>query len=301
MTYLNLYTSTTAAFGGQECEFADAEYVVIGVPFDATSTYRSGSKFAPLAIREASLNIETYSLRAGIDLEELSIHDAGDLHVTGDVDETLRRLNVVSDEILSADKTPAFMGGEHTLTLGTAEGVGKDFAMLCFDAHLDLRNTYMDQTVCHATVMRRICETVKPSRIVEVGTRAVCKEEIEYAKGQGIIYLSSNRTTQAGARKTAEEINELLAGYDRVYLTVDMDVLDPAFAPAVQNPEPDGLSTHELLDLLSLTCSRRVAAFDVVEVAPHYDMGTTSILAGKIIFEILSSIHRGNRAGIDVT
>ena len=101
MTYLNLYTSTTTAFGGQECEFADAEYVVIGVPFDATSTYRSGSRFAPLAIREASLNIETYSLRAGIDLEELSIHDAGDLHVTGDVDETLGRLS--GQEIMGSE------------------------------------------------------------------------------------------------------------------------------------------------------------------------------------------------------
>lgn len=301
MSHLDLYTSSTAIFGGLQREFSEAEYVVIGVPFDATSTYRSGSRFAPSAIRESSLNIEAYSLRSGIDLEELSVHDAGTLHVTRDVDETLRRLKVVSDEILSAGKTPAFIGGEHTITLGTAKGVRKDFAMLCFDAHLDLRNTYMDQTVCHATVMRRIHETVKPSRMVQVGTRAVCREEIEYAKSQGIVYISSNQTMQAGAKKTAEEINELLADYDRVYLTVDMDVLDPAFAPAVQNPEPDGLSTHQLLDLLSLTCSCHVVAFDVVEVAPHYDMGTTSILAAKIIFEILSYIHRGNMPCTNVT
>lgn len=292
MTYLNLYTSTTAAFGGQECEFADAEYIVIGVPFDATSTYRSGSRFAPLAIREASLNIETHSLRAGIDLEELSIHDAGDLHVTGDADETLRRLNVVSDEILRAGKTPAFIGGEHTLTLAATKGIHKDLALLCFDAHLDLRNEYMNQTVCHATVMRRVHEAVKPSMMVEVGTRAVSREEIAYAKDQAIAYVTSRQVMETGVEEAAKRINSLLGDSERVYLTIDMDVLDPAFAPAVQNPEPDGLSTHQLLDLLSLTCSSRIVAFDVVEVAPHYDTGTTSVLAAKTIFEVLSHIHR---------
>jgi len=293
MTYLNLYTSTTATFGGQECEFADADYVVIGVPFDITSTYRSGSRFAPLAIREASLNIETYSPRAGIDLEELKVHDAGDLHVTGNVDETLRRLKAVSDEILRADKKPALMGGEHTIALGATEAVRKDFGLLCFDAHLDLRNEYMNQTICHATVIRRIHEVAKPSRIIEVGTRAISIEEMAYAKNQDIAYLTSHQITKTGVEDTARKINELLADCDRVYLTVDMDVLDPAFAPAVQNPEPDGLSTHQLLTLLSLICSRRIVAFDVVEVTPHYDTGATSILAARIIFEVLAHIHKG--------
>ncbi len=301
MSYLDLYTSAATTFGGLNREFADADYVVIGVPFDATSTYRSGSRFAPLAIREASLNIETYSLRAGIDLEELTIHDAGDLHVIADVDETLGRLELVSDEILNAGKTPAFIGGEHTITLGAVKALHEDLAVLCFDAHLDLRNEYMNQTVCHATVIRRISETVKPSRIIEVGTRAVCKEEIQYAKDGDIIHMSSQQMMQAGAEETAERISELLEGYDRVYLTVDMDVLDPAFAPAVQNPEPDGLSTHHLLDLLSLTCGRRIAAFDVVEVTPHYDMGGTSILAAKIIFETLCHIHKDSTARTRVT
>jgi len=143
--------------------------------------------------------------------------------------------------------------------------------------------------------MRRIRETVKPSRIIEVGTRAVCREEMEYAKDRDIIQISSDKTMQASPEQTVNEINDLLADFEKVYLTVDMDVVDPAYAPAVQNPEPDGLSTHQLLHLLSLTCSRRVVAFDVVEVTPHYDMGTTSILAARIIFEILSHIHKDKR------
>jgi len=163
---------------------------------------------------------------------------------------------------------------------------------LSFDAHLDLRNEYMDQTVCHATFIRRINETIKPSKIIEVGTRAVCKEEIDYAMGQKIAYITSQRIMHVGAEDAAKEINRLLADYESVYLTVDMDVLDPAFAPAVQNPEPDGLSTHMLLDLLSEICSQRVIAFDIVEVTPHYDTGATAIQAAKIIFEILSHIYK---------
>ncbi len=293
---MNLYTSTTATFGGLQSEFADADYVIIGVPFDITSTFRSGSRFAPLAIREASLNIEAYSFRAGMDLEELKLHDAGDLHMTGDVEETLRRLSLVASEVLNSGKTPAFLGGEHTLSLGTVRGIDKNLAVLSFDAHLDLRDEYVGQSVCHATVMRRISEVIKPSVLVEVGTRAVCKEEVEYAEDQGIAHITPHRIMQIGVEETAREINAHLTGCDRVYLTVDMDVLDPAFAPAVQNPEPEGLSTTVLLDLLSKVCDNRVVAFDVVEVTPHYDSGVTAIQAAKVIFEILSYLQRGRKA-----
>jgi len=292
MTYPDLYTSAGATFGGFRTGYKDSDYVAIGVPFDATSTYRPGSRFAPLAIREASLNTETYSFRAEIDLEDLKIHDAGDLHVTGDADETLRRLQLVTEETLNDRKTPFLIGGEHTISFGAVKGIHGGLAVLSFDAHLDLRNEYMGQKVCHATFMRRIAETVNPLKIVEVGTRAVCREELEYARDNDIAYLTSQKILRVGADKAAEEINGLLDGCDRIYLTVDMDVLDPASAPAVQNPEPDGLSAHELLNLLSETCGRRVVAFDVAEVAPHYDMGVTAIQAAKTIFEILSCIHR---------
>jgi len=295
MNHLDLFTSATSNFSGFQREFKEAEYIVVGAPLDATSTYRPGSRFAPLAIREASLNIETYSFRAEIDLEELKIHDSGDLHVSGNISEILRRLKLVTNEILKIGKTPVFIGGEHTITLGAVKGVHKDFAVLSFDAHLDLRNEYMDQNVCHATFMRRIGETVKPMKIIEVGTRAVCKEEIDYAKRQEIAYVTSQRIMEIGVNETVKEINDILADCKFVYLTVDMDVLDPAFAPAVQNPEPDGLSTHMLLNLLSKICDRRVIAFDVVEVTPLYDTGATAIQAAKIIFEILSHIHRDRK------
>jgi agmatinase len=292
MGYLDLYTSRAATFGGTQREYADADYVVVGVPFDATSSFRPGSRFAPSAIREASLNIEEYSFRTGVDLEELKICDAGDLHVLGDLHETLRRLRLVTKEILGNNKIPVFLGGEHTITLGAVKGAGNRLAVLCFDAHLDLRNEYMGQSVCHATVMRRISEASEILKTVMVGTRAVCREELEYAEKQGIHYVTSQRIMQLGTEVTSKEINNLLSGYSKVYLSIDMDVLDPACAPAVQTPEPEGLSTSMLLEILFGTLGQQIVALDIVEATPHYDMGITAIQAAKIIGEALTYIHK---------
>jgi len=292
MTYRELYVSPTIVFSGYHTSFQEAPYTVLGIPFDVTSTYRTGARFAPTAIREASLNIETYSFRTGVDIEDLKLHDLGNLDVTGDAAETLRRTEQVIKELLEAKKVPAIIGGEHTITLGAAKAVGKNVAIIDFDAHLDLRNEYMNQTVSHTTFMRRINEQAKPARIVEVGTRAVCREELDYAKKADIAFMTAQQIRNNGVEQASRKIAKMLSDVKKIYLTVDLDVLDPAFAPAVQNPEPDGLCTHHLLDLLSEVCDERVAAFDVVEVAPPYDHGLTSIVAARTMFEILSNLEK---------
>lgn len=293
MSYLNLFTSTTTYFSGYQRGFNEAEYVVLGVPFDVTSTYRSGSRFAPMAIREASLNIETYSFRSGVDIEDLSIYDAGDLHVSGNINETLMRVELVCRDILESRKTPIIIGGEHTITYGAIKSIGGEVALVSFDAHLDLRDEYMGKRLCHATFMRRINEESKPKRIIEVGTRAVCREELNYAaEVKNIKYVTSQRILHVSTEEILEEIRALLNNYGKIYVTIDMDVLDPAYAPAVQNPEPEGISTSALLDILLGVCDQRLVALDIVEVAPHYDNGITAIQAAKIIFEVLSHLHR---------
>ena len=296
MSYLELHVSPSAVFSGYQKSFDEASYVIIGVPFDLTSTYRTGAKFAPLAVREASLNIETYSFRSRIDVEDLSLRDLGDLHVTSDTDETLKRLELVTKELLDAKKTPVLIGGEHTITLGAARAMSKNCAIISFDAHLDLRDEYMSLKTSHTTFMRRINEQVKPRKIVEIGTRAVCREELDYAKKAGITYITVQQIRKDGVEKTIEKIEKLLANVKQTYLTIDMDVLDPAFVPAVPNPEPDGLSTHMFYDLLSNVCDKRVIAFDVVEVAPHYDNGITAIQAAKTIFEMLCQIEKARKS-----
>ena len=292
MSYRELYVSPTVIFSGFQKTFDEADYIVLGVPFDVTSTYRTGARFAPTAIREASLNIETYSFSSGIDVEDLQLHDLGDLHVTSDADETLKRLEQVMQELLDAGKTPVLIGGEHTATLGSVRAVGKNCAVISFDAHLDLRNEYMNLKTSHTTFMRRINEQVHPQKIVEIGTRAVCKEELNYAKKAGVNYITVQQIRNDGVEKTIEKIEKLLAGIKQIYLSIDMDVLDPSFVPAVQNPEPDGLCTCMFYELLDALCDRRVVAFDVVEVAPHYDNGVTAIQAAKVVFEVLCHLEK---------
>lgn len=296
MGYHELFVSTPRAFGGYQNPFEEADYVILGVPFDWTSTYRSGARFAPQAIREASINIESYSFRVDLDVEDLRIHDLGDLHVSIMAEETLRRLELIVKELLEAKKTPIILGGEHTITLGAARALGEDFSLVSFDAHLDLRSEYMGRTVSHTTFMRRLHERLQPRRIVEVGTRAVCKEEIEYARqNDDVSFITVRQIVEKGVEKVVKEVRDLLAGSENVYLTTDMDVLDPGYAPAVQNPEPEGLDTQTLLDILCGVCDERVVALDLVEVAPHHDTGVTAIQAAKVIFESLCKIERSRR------
>lgn len=295
MSYYELYVSPSPVFAGVQKPFEQADYIIVGVPFDATSTFRRGARFAPLAIREASLNMETYSLRSNMDVEDLKLHDLGDLHVSGKVDETLKRLKLVVKDLLDAEKTPVIIGGEHTVSLGVMQAVGGNTALISFDAHLDLRNEYLERTVSHTTFMRRIHEEIRPKRILEVGTRAVCKEELDYAEKSGIEFLTIYQIRRDGTEKTLETIENVLANCESVYLTVDMDVLDPAVAPAVQNPEPDGLSMHLFLDLLCAVCDQRIVAFDLVEVSPRYDSGVTAVQAAKTLFEALCHVEDGRK------
>jgi agmatinase len=298
MGYRDLYVSYSAVFSGFQKTFEEADYVVLGVPFDVTSTYRTGARFGPAAIREASLNIETYSFRSGIDVEELRIHDMGDLHISTSTEETLDRLAKVIGEILDAGKTPVTIGGEHTITLGVLKGLSNKVsktAVLSFDAHLDLRDEFMGLRFSHTTFMRRLNERLKPAKIVEVGTRAVCKEELDYAEKAGIEFITAQQIRKEGAEQTLKILKRKLADVKSVYVSVDMDVLDPAYAPAVQNPEPDGLDSHTLFDILCGVCDKRVAGMDVVEVAPNYDNGVSAIQAAKVVFEALCSIEKARR------
>jgi agmatinase len=299
MGYHELFTSQSNVFIGSQIPFEKADYIILGVPFDGTSTYRTGARSAPNAIRQASLNIETYSFRTGIDIEELQLHDLGDLHVSGSAKKTLERLELIIKELLEAGKTPVTVGGEHSITLGVLEGLGdkaSKTAIVSFDAHLDLRDEFLGLELSHATFMRRINEEVKPAKIIEVGTRATCKEELGYAKKAEIEFLTSHQIRGEGTKPITNYLKEQLSNYESIYLSIDMDVLDPAFAPAVQNPEPEGLETHTLLDILYEICDRRVTGFDVVEVTPNFDNGVSVIHAARIIFEILCYLERSRKA-----
>lgn len=298
MSNVELFVSQPNVFSGIQRSFEEANYVLFGIPFDVTSTYRTGARFGPSAIRQASLNIETYSFRSGLDIEDLLLHDAGDLHVSADPKKTVDMIDLVVADILAAGKMPVALGGEHTVTLGIAKGLGTKAgktAIVSFDAHLDLRCEFLGLDLSHTTFMQLISEEVKPARIIEVGTRSVCKDELAYAKKAGISFITSQEIIKIGSEQIIKNLKNELVPYDNVYLTVDMDVLDPAFAPAVQNPEPEGISTTALLDIVCALCDRRVIGFDVLEVVPMYDQGVSAVVAAKVIFEMLCQLEKSRK------
>ena len=299
MSNFDLFVSQSNVFSGLQKSFEEANYVVFGVPFDVTSTYRTGARFGPTAIRQASLNIETYSFRSGLDIEDLRLHDLGDLHVSTDAKKTVDIVKLVVEDILAAGKMPVAIGGEHTVTFGIAKGLGAKAgktAIISFDAHLDLRCEFLGLDLSHTTFMQLISEEVKPAKIIEVGTRSVCKDELAYAKKAGIEFFTSHQIVREGSEPIIKKLKDKLAPYENIYLTVDIDVLDPAFAPAVQNPEPAGINTNTLLDIVCGLCDKRVVGFDVLEVAPMYDQGVSAIVAAKVMFEMLCQLEKTRKS-----
>jgi len=289
---LNFHTSKVDSFSGFARPLEKSRYVVLGVPYDHTSTYRSGSRFAPRAIRDASLNIETYSLRTGIDIEHVPIYDAGDLHIVDSASETLTRLEGVTRDLISANKVPVVMGGEHTISQGVVRSLPNSVGVVSFDAHGDLRDEYGGGKISHATVLRRITERVGANGVLVLGIRAVCKEEVEFIHEKEIQTMTPWQIRELGLAKAAERVRAFTKNFQHTYLTIDSDALDPAFAPGVANPEFNGLTPDELMSLASAVADERMLGFDLVEVCPSFDSGATAVAAARIMFEVIAQAEK---------
>ncbi len=295
MSYLDLYVNTGIFKFGEYGYGREANIYLLGVPFDSTSSYRGGARFAPSRIREASRSLETYSWRTGLDAEKLQVCDLGDLETTYDAELMLERLSKVVGEITATNKKLLIIGGEHTVTLGGIKGLNSLEAvkLLIFDAHMDLRDEYpYGQKVSHATVTRRIAELIGPENIALIGVRAVSKEEISYAEENNVFYITARQVAERGSIAISQLLRNFIGGQP-VYVSLDMDVIDPAYAPGVQTPEPEGLTPTCLIDIFSSIIGENTAVIDIVEHTPVYDPGgITSILAAKILYEALCYISR---------
>jgi agmatinase len=296
---IKFLTTPANFFSGFVSSYEDSNYIVLGVPFDGTSSYKPGSRFGPSAIREASCNIETFSLRTMEDIEHLKICDIGDLWVThGNLIETNKKLEQVTAEIIKSNKFPIILGGEHSITYGEVKALGKDVTVIQFDAHMDLRDDYLGEKWSHATVMRRISEEIGVSRVIEVGTRAPSKEEYTFAKKAGLNFFTSE-SVKKNPKETIEKIKRLLKGASKIFLTIDVDCLDPSVAPGVGNPEPEGIDLTMLLDIVQGIIDRRIIGFDVVEVSPPNDpSGITAVAAAKLTFELISLSARATSTAV---
>lgn len=286
LLYLNENSRQFAGFNKPSSPF-----IIIGIPLDITSSFRPGSRFAPSAIREYTQYIEFYSIRTGIDMGDIGFNDVGDIVMhPSDVEENIKRISDVTSYFAEKGKIIISIGGEHSITVGTTRGIKPD-CVLSFDAHLDLRDDYMGYKYDHACVMRRISE--QGVKIMEIGTRAVSKEELEYANKAGIAYFTPQQVRLLGPREIARKIITNFRECQKIYITYDMDGIDPAYAPGVATPEPEGLDPTTVLDIVSLIVDKRVIGFDVVEVSPPYDLsGITSVLASRLILETSAQIYK---------
>jgi len=258
---------------------------IFGVPFDSTHSYKPGCRFGPDAIRDAFNNIEIFQPEFGVDLEAEAISDLGNTKHTVVAAEMLQMVKDVTSELKKQDKQIIILGGEHLITLGSFTCFPKDTGYVVFDAHYDLRDQYADTKLSHAAYLRRIVEERGSENIVHVGARAFVKEELAFLKEHNIATVSDKEISNGNGPKLLKDITST---FDHIYLSIDLDVLDPAFAPGVGNPEAVGISSRELYDLITTLQNKKIVAADMVELNPTYDNGSTASMAAKMIATIIA-------------
>ena len=259
--------------------------VVFGVPFDSTHSYKPGCRFGPDAIRDAFNNIEIFQPEFGIDLEAVNINDLGNTKTTVVAAEMLQMVENITSELKKQSKQMIILGGEHLITLGSFTCFPKDTGYVVFDAHYDLRDQYADIKLSHAAYLRRIVEKRGSENIVHVGARAFVKEELAFLKEHNITTVSDKEIRNGNGAKLLKDITST---FDSLYVSIDLDVLDPAFAPGVGNPEAVGISSRELYDLITTLQNKKIVAADIVELNPTYDNGSTVSMAAKMISTIIA-------------
>ncbi|TYP59873.1 agmatinase [Thermosediminibacter litoriperuensis] len=267
--------------------YEDSKAVIVGVPMDFTVSFRPGTRMAPRKIREVSYGLEDYSPYSDDSLNDKKYYDAGDLDIPfGNVGKSLEIIERTAAMILKDGKIPVFIGGEHLITYPVVKQVAKEYPelkVLQFDAHADLRDTFFDEKLSHATVMRRVCECIREKHLYQFGIRSGVKEEFTFAEQ----YTHMNLIDVKGP--FLENLNEL-RGHP-VYITIDIDVVDPAFAPGTGTPEPGGCTSKEILEVVSCFRELNIVGFDLVEVSPINDLSErTSLLAAKILRELLLAV-----------
>lgn len=262
-------------------DHAAPDAVILGVPYDRTQSYRRGAALGPQAIREASQSIESYSPALDRDLEELRLTDLGDLPVNDLEPPTMVAAVERAISSLGATALPVVLGGDHTLTVGAVRALAAQHPHLMlvqFDAHADLRDVYEADSWSHACAMRRAWEILGDGRIVQLGVRSGTREEFSFARERCRWSLGALTVPETVFRELRQS---------PVYLSVDIDVLDPACAPGTGNPEPGGPVFRELLEALRLLRGMRVVGIDITEVSPPHDpSGITAVAAATLVREL---------------
>lgn len=272
-------------FLGCNKSYEQADTVIFGAPFDATTSYRPGARFGSRVMRAESYALETYSPYLDKDVEtDKRVCDLGEIELCfGDAKAALDAIEAQAEKILNDGKRPLMIGGEHLVSLGAIRAAAKKYPelrVIHFDAHTDLRGDYLGAALSHATVMRRVWELIGDGRIYSFGIRSGDREEFIWA-AQGHVQMS--KFDFAGLKETVLKLLDM-----PVYFTIDLDVLDPAVFPGTGTAEPGGVAFMQLLEAVYEVCRLNLVACDLVELAPALDpSGASTSVANKVLRELL--------------
>ena len=277
-----------STFIGCDCEYDEAGIVLFGAPFDSTTSFRPGTRFASSAIRSESFGIETYSPYQDKDLLDIKVFDSGDLELPfGSPEQALDDIKARTKTILDDGKIPFMIGGEHLVTLGAVRAVAEkysDLHIIHFDAHADLRDDYLGVKLSHACVLHRCFDIVGDNKIFQFGIRSGEREEFEFAKAHTYMHKFDLETLDTVVEKLKDK---------PVYFTLDLDVLDPSEFPGTGTPEAGGVSFTELLKAVITLSPLNIIGLDMNELSPVYDQtGRSTALACKILREILLAVSK---------
>jgi agmatinase len=261
----------------------EATAVILGCPYDGSASFRPGARFGPSAIRKASWGIETFTPYFQRDLTQCSIHDMGDLELPlGEKKISLSLIRKALGQILSKKKFPILLGGDHLITLPIVEELSlrhPHLHLVHIDAHTDLREDYLGEALSHSTVMRKVVDHLGEGRLFQIGIRSGTEDEFKLARKWKSIVPNNPRSLKAMVKR--------LKNFP-VYVTLDLDVIDPGLLPGVGTPEPGGLTFQGLLSILKTLQPLRVVGFDLVELTPDYDpTGISSVTASVILREMI--------------
>ncbi|BBM88091.1 agmatinase [Candidatus Uabimicrobium amorphum] len=269
-------------FMGSQASEQQAQWYIVGIPYDGTCSYRPGSRFAANAIREASWGLEMYSPQQNASLENVSYYDKGDIELPfGNCARTLTLIHSATQQTLQQQKKWLGIGGEHLVTLPTVQAYAKHFPQLAvvqIDAHADLRSEYIQEPLSHACVMHHISKIVSPQNITQIGIRSGTAEEWQWMHKHNSLFT---------CKDTLQQRLDLWKDIP-IFLTIDLDVFSPGIFPGTGTPEPGGFTWNEFMEWLLQLRNLNIVGVDVVELAPHYDTsGISNILAAKVIREVL--------------
>ena len=278
-------------FIGCDSSYRAADIVLYGAPFDSTTSYRPGARFGPSAIRHESFGLETYSPYQNADLTDFDIFDSGDLELCfGSSEAALADIEARAAEILHDGKLPLLLGGEHLVTLGAVRAVAEKYSglhIIHFDAHADLRDDYLGAKLSHACVLRRCHEIVGDGRIHQFCIRSGERAEFEFA-------AQHTEMHKFGFTGLAALTEQLCATKEPVYLTIDLDCLDPSCFPGTGTPEAGGVSFLQLLDAIRTVSKANIVGADLNELAPMLDIsGVSTATACKVLRELLIALDKG--------